>query len=175
MQTLRGGAEATFTSDCPEVEEVVVVQPFHEQNHTSRKAKSRFQTSYWWNYRRCAKLALMKVNIEHRHYRGREIVEQLICERLARLGQRRRITEAFVRVEETAQQSPPCSALFHLVTPGPDIVVQASDHSLAAAVMKADEQLHGCIDERERKQMRSRKGEFRPLRALPSKSAFAGR
>lgn len=94
----------------------------------------------------------MRVNIQHRHYRGQEAIEHVVQSHLKLLGQRRTITEAFVRLEENPAQSPACSVLVHLVTPGPDIVVQASDHSLAAAWMKADAKLHECIDARERKQ-----------------------
>ena len=111
----------------------------------------------------------MKINIQHRHYRGREAVEHLIRSRLERLGQRRTITEAYVRLEENPEQSPPCSVLVHLVTPGPDIIVQSSDHSLAAAVTKADEKLHACLNEREKKQStRINRASVRPLRAMPS-------
>ena len=94
----------------------------------------------------------MRAHIQHRHYRRIEAIEKVVRSGLEKLGQRRTITEAFVRLQESPEQSPACTVLVHLVTPGPDIVVQASEHSLAAAWMKADAQLHECIDARERKQ-----------------------
>jgi ribosome-associated translation inhibitor RaiA len=93
----------------------------------------------------------MKVNIQHRHNGNKEITERLVKSSLATIGQRRTITEAYVRIEERPELSPPVTVLAHLATPGPDIVVQASDHSLAAAISKVDEKIRGCIAEKERK------------------------
>ena len=111
----------------------------------------------------------MKVNIQHRHGGNKELTERLIKSSLSMIGQRRRITEAFIRIEERPELSPSVTMLAHLVTPGPDIVVQASDHSLAAAISKADQKIRTCIAEKERKIAdRSRRS---PLRSNPSRVA----
>jgi hypothetical protein len=93
----------------------------------------------------------MKVNIQHRHRGNKELTERLVRSSLNMIGQRRTITEALVRIEERPELSPPITVLAHLVTPGPDIVVQASDHSLAAAISKADQKIRTCITDKERK------------------------
>jgi hypothetical protein len=112
----------------------------------------------------------MKVNIQHRHYGNRELTDRLVRSSLALIGQRRTITEAFVRIEERPELSPPVTVLAHLETPGPDIVVQASDHSLAAAISKADEKIRTCIAEKERKiSSRSRRS---PLRSRPGQRSI---
>ena len=100
----------------------------------------------------------MKIKIQHRHYRGERALEELIRARLATMGQRRTITEACVELEENPQNSPPCTVVMHLATPGPDIVARASDYSLAAAVLKAEAKVHSCIDERERNRTRREQG-----------------
>ena len=93
----------------------------------------------------------MKVNIQHRHSGNKQVAEGLVRSRLAEIGQRRTITEAYVRIEERSEMSPSITVLAHLATPGPDIVVQASDHSVAAAIAKADEKIRMCIADKERK------------------------
>ncbi len=48
-----------------------------------------------------------------------------------------KIDEARVSLDRSLTESPPYSASFHLVTPGPDVIVSSSDHTLRAAVLKA--------------------------------------
>jgi hypothetical protein len=117
----------------------------------------------------------MKINIQHRHNRGERALDELIGARLAIIGQRRAIIEANVRVEENLQESPPCTVLMHLVTPGPDIVERASDHTLAAAVLKVEAKVHSCIDERERSRTRRGHGpSVRTVRGVEPGSLAAG-
>ena len=51
------------------------------------------------------------------------------------------IDEARVHLERSLTDSPPFSVSFHLVTPGPDVIVKATDHTLRAAVLKAFERM----------------------------------
>ncbi|MGZ8901702.1 MAG: hypothetical protein ACXW3Z_16545 [Limisphaerales bacterium] len=107
----------------------------------------------------------MKVNIQHRHRGDKELTERLVRSSLAVIGQRRTITEAYVRIEERPELSPSITVLAHLATPGPDIVVQASDHSPAAAIAKAEEKIRSCIADKERKI--ANRAQRSPLRARP--------
>ena len=116
-------------------------------------------------------MGVMKVNIQHRHQGNKELAERMVRSSLGMIGQRRTITEAFVRIEEKAELSPPITVLAHLVTPGPDIVVQASDHSLAAAISKADQKIRTCIADKERKI--TARSHRTPLRSRPGR-ALAG-
>jgi hypothetical protein len=117
----------------------------------------------------------MKIEIRHWHNRGERALEELIRARLAIIAERRAILEAHVRLEENPQQSPPCTVKMHLVTPGPDIVEQASDHSLAAAVLKAEAKVHSCIDQRERhRSHRAQGAPIRKTRGLEPRSFAAG-
>jgi hypothetical protein len=118
-------------------------------------------------------MSAMKVNIQHRHRGNREVTEGLVRTSLARIGQRRTITEAYVRIEERPEMSPSITVLAHLATPGPDIVVQASDHSVAAAIAKADEKIRMCIADKERKT--ASRAERTPLRSRPSRAAATTR
>lgn len=115
----------------------------------------------------------MKVSIQHRHTGNKELTDRLVRSSLAMIGQRRTITDAFVRIEERPELSPSVTVLAHLMTPGPDIVVQASDHSLAAAISKADEKIRTCIAEKERKIAdRARRS---PLRSRPGRAVASAR
>ena len=71
-----------------------------------------------------------------------------------------KIDEARVRLDRSLTESPPYSASFHLVTPGPDVIVSSSDHTLRAAVLKA----FCLIDEKieQRKTKRSKRREAAP-------------
>ena len=109
----------------------------------------------------------MKVNIQHRHRGNKEVTEELVRSSLATIGQRRTITEAYVRIEERPELSPAISVLAHLSTPGPDIVVQASDHSVAAAISKAHEMIRSVVAHKEKK-IASRV-ERSPVRATPGR------
>lgn len=115
----------------------------------------------------------MKVNIQHRHGGNKELTERLVRSSLAMIGQRRTITEAYVRIEERPELSPSVTVLAHLATPGPDIVVQASDHSVAAALSKADDKIRTCIEDKERKI--ANRSQRNPLRTRPGRGVASAR
>ncbi len=60
----------------------------------------------------------------------------------------RRIDEARASLELRPEMSPPFRVALHLVTPGPDFMAEAVDHTLRAALGKAIEELHGKIEDR---------------------------
>ncbi len=64
------------------------------------------------------------------------------------------IDEAKVRVEQRAEESPPFHVAIHLVTPGPDIIVEATDHTLRAAMLKSFEAIRIKMEHRHLKRAR---------------------
>lgn len=66
------------------------------------------------------------------------------------------IDEARVHLERSLTESPPFTASFHLVTPGPDVIVSSTDHTLRAAVLKAFERIMDKIGHRQSKRAHRR-------------------
>ena len=64
------------------------------------------------------------------------------------------IDEARVRMEQRADESPPFHVAIHLVTPGPDIIVEATDHTLRAAMLKSFVSIRIKLDHRHLKRTR---------------------
>lgn len=61
------------------------------------------------------------------------------------------IDEARVHLERSPGESPPFNASFHIVTPGPDVIVKSNDHTLRAAILKAFSGIAGKITHRRTK------------------------
>jgi ribosome-associated translation inhibitor RaiA len=61
------------------------------------------------------------------------------------------IDEARVRIERSLTESPPFSIHLYLVTPGPDVTVRATDHTLRAAMIKAFDRIRDKIGQRRAK------------------------
>ena len=64
------------------------------------------------------------------------------------------IDEAKVRMEHRATESPPFHVAIHLVTPGPDIIVEATDHTLRAAMLKSFEAIRIKLEHKHLKRAR---------------------
>lgn len=79
----------------------------------------------------------MKIILKHLNHRPSVSLTELLEKELAALAPDLRIDEARVWFERMADASPPFRVAFHLVTPGPDVMVEARDHTLRAALMKA--------------------------------------
>jgi ribosome-associated translation inhibitor RaiA len=60
-------------------------------------------------------------------------------------------------MERSLIESPPFTASFHLVTPGPDVIVKSTDHTLRAAILKAFQRIAGKIGHRKEKRVRRRR------------------
>ena len=73
-------------------------------------------------------------------------------EKLAALGKLLRIEEARIVVEKRVECSPAFRLSAHLVIPGPDIMVEAVDHTLRAALQKLDGLLFSRIEKKRFKQ-----------------------
>jgi ribosome-associated translation inhibitor RaiA len=77
--------------------------------------------------------------------------------RLAGIAGQRKIDAARVRLVRHRDQSPACQVTIHLVTPGPDLFADASDHTLQAAFDKALAELGGTLAQRAAKRARRHK------------------
>lgn len=98
----------------------------------------------------------MKLTLTHRnHYPTRSIIEMIESE-LKSLLPELQIDEARIHLERSLTQSPPFRASFHLVTPGPDVIVSSTDHTLRAAVLKAFQCIADKIEHRHTKRARRR-------------------
>ncbi|MEY4482565.1 MAG: hypothetical protein RL693_17 [Verrucomicrobiota bacterium] len=89
------------------------------------------------------KLTLTNIN----HVPSASLIEMLEAQ-LKSLQPDLQIDEARVRIEHLADQSPPFHMAIHLVTPGPDILVEAKDHTLRAAMLKSFEAISLKMDHR---------------------------
>jgi hypothetical protein len=98
----------------------------------------------------------MKITLTHRNHAPSVSILAMINAELKALEGELQIDAARVHLERSLTDSPPFSASFHLVTPGPDVIVQAADHTLHAAVLKAFEGLSGKIEHRKLKRARRR-------------------
>ncbi len=98
----------------------------------------------------------MKLTLSHRNHAPSKSILEMIENELKTLMPDLRIDEARVRLERSLTESPPFSVSFHLVTPGPDVIVKSSDHTLRAAVLKAFERIAGKIGHRQAKRVRRR-------------------
>jgi hypothetical protein len=95
----------------------------------------------------------MNLTLTHRNQPPSKSVLELIKAELKALEASLKIDEAIVHVERSLTDSPPFSISFHLVTPGPDIKVSASDHTQRAAVLKAFKLIEAKINHRDAKRM----------------------
>lgn len=93
----------------------------------------------------------MKLIVQHHHVRSTDELDSLIEERILDLEPRLQIDEANVRLECRHHESPPFSVRIHLTTPGPDVVVESCDHTIRAAMDKAQTALERKIHGRARK------------------------
>jgi ribosome-associated translation inhibitor RaiA len=72
-----------------------------------------------------------------------------------------RIEEAHVRIEYSRESSPPYKASAHLLIPGPDLRVEASDHTARTAFAKVMAQLKAGAVHRAARRVRKSFGERR--------------
>ena len=79
----------------------------------------------------------MKIILKHLHHNPSPSLLELLEKELEALSPDLRIDEARVLFERLADASPPFRVAMHLVTPGPDVMVETTDHTLRAALLKA--------------------------------------
>lgn len=78
----------------------------------------------------------MKLILQHRLHQPSPSFTALLEQEFAALSGRLRIDEARVLVERLPDASPPFRISAHLVTPGPDVFAEATDHTLRAVLHK---------------------------------------
>ena len=98
----------------------------------------------------------MKLTLTHRNHDPSDSIVGMIQQELQSLQPELQIDEARVHLERSLTDSPPFSASIHLVTPGPDVIVQAADHTLRAALVKAVAAVRDKIGHRNLKRARRR-------------------
>ena len=98
----------------------------------------------------------MKLTLTHRNHAPSKSIVEMIDKELKSLLPDLQIDEARVHLERSLTGSPPFNASFHLVTPGPDVIVKSNDHTLRAAILKAFQRIAGKIGHRHAKRIQRR-------------------
>jgi ribosome-associated translation inhibitor RaiA len=98
----------------------------------------------------------MKLIVTHRLHQPSPSFTALVEQRLESLRDALKIDEARVFIERRPGESPAFRVTAHLVTPGPDMLAEAFDHTLRAALGKMFGTLEARIDHR--RQKRARRG-----------------
>lgn len=101
--------------------------------------------------------ATMKLTLTHRNHAPSKSIVDMIDKELKSLEPNLQIDEARIHLERSLTDSPPFHASFHLVTPGPDVIVRSNDHTLRAAILKAFQRIAGKIGHRKEKRASRRK------------------
>jgi ribosome-associated translation inhibitor RaiA len=93
----------------------------------------------------------MKLILKHLHHSPSASFTALIEQHLDAIAKSLRIDEARIIIERRLEASPPFRISAHLVTPGPDVFAEATDHTLRAALLKAVGQIEARIEHRHHK------------------------
>ena len=109
----------------------------------------------------------MKFVITHRHHTPSPAFTALAEKRIESLREALQIDEAKVLVERRLEASPAFRISAHLVTPGPDVLAEAVDHTLRAALEKLITELENRIDHRHEKRARSARSHFKIGHQVP--------
>lgn len=113
----------------------------------------------------------MKLSVLHRFHEPSPSFSRALLRELETIGKQRRIDEAKVVVEQRQESSPAFHIAIHLVTPGPDLFAEASEHTLRAALQKSVNEIHRELFRRtSQRQQRRRSG---PVRATTGSTARA--
>lgn len=97
---------------------------------------------------------IMKITLKNLHHEPSPSLIELLEKELRALSTELQIDEARVIFERRLEGSPPFHVSFHLVTPGPDVEAETTDHTLRAALLKAFDALRSKIDHRHQKRAR---------------------
>ena len=113
----------------------------------------------------------MRINLQHLNVRSRDGLDRWVEEQILALSEARWTDEANVRLKCRSESSPPFAVHIHLVTPGPGLIAESSDHTLRAAFTKALTQLREAMTSRAAKRRRRLKSHS----SVPAASTRAGR
>lgn len=98
----------------------------------------------------------MKLTLQHVHVRSTDRLDSLLEERILALEHQVQIDEARVRLECQWHESPGFRVAIHIVTPGPDLLVEVNEHTLEAAIEKAVSALEKKIRSRAGNRLKKR-------------------
>jgi ribosome-associated translation inhibitor RaiA len=115
----------------------------------------------------------MKLTIKHHDLRSTDELDSLVEEQLLRITPRICVEEAVVALGCYRDRSPPYRAMIRIVTPGPDLEVEASDHTPVAAFRQAMNDLDQQLDRRGRNRARQGRSQRQQPRRL--RPPFASR
>ncbi len=113
----------------------------------------------------------MKLILQHANVRVTDHLDSWIEECLRDLLPLIRIEEARIRVEYCRESSPPFRASAHLMIPGPDLRVEATDYTARTAFAKVMAQLKAGAVDRAARRLRRGFGERRVPAFLQTGSA----
>jgi hypothetical protein len=114
----------------------------------------------------------MRIVLKHLLHKPSPSLLELLERELDALLPDLRVDEARVRFERLTDASPPFRVAIQLVTPGPDVMVETTDHTLRAALLKAFVAVRGRIAHRASK--RTRRREPAPSTALTRRRPAGG-
>lgn len=109
----------------------------------------------------------MKLTLQHLDVRSTHTLDAWVENQIFSLEKRLQIDEAQVRLVRRPEGSPAYAVHVHLVTPGPDVMAEAEDHTLRAAVAKAMKGVRDKITQRSAKRHQRRASGL----ALPANAA----
>lgn len=120
----------------------------------------------------------MKLNIKYSGFASNDQLDGWIEDQMLPLEARLLVEEASVTLSVDRDKSPPFQIGIAVVTPGPDLLVEASGHTIRAAFTAALVSLHRNLDRRDRNRIRRKRDVARPLAlrsALPARAGIAAR
>lgn len=106
----------------------------------------------------------MRLNVQHLNIRSLDKLDSWVEKQIFALGRARQIDEANIRLVREENASPAYRVNVHLVTPGPDVFAESSDHTLRAAFTKAMKQLRDQITGRASKRLQRIKSNLKARR-----------
>jgi ribosome-associated translation inhibitor RaiA len=115
----------------------------------------------------------MRLNVQHLNIRAPGELLPWVEKQILALGETRQIDEANIRLVRHEDASPAYQVNVHLVTPGPDVFVEARDHTVRGAFTKVMTELREQIALRASKRSERRRSNLcePPHRAQSAKSA----
>ncbi len=102
----------------------------------------------------------MRLNVQHFSIASTDALNSWVEQQVLALGRLRQIDEANVKLVCHPETSPAYQVKVHLVTPGPDVFAEGTDHTLRAAFTKVMSQLRETIASREAKRSRKAKSQL---------------
>ncbi len=102
----------------------------------------------------------MRLNVQHFSIAYTDALNSWVEQQVLALGRLRQIDEANVKLACHPEISPAYQVKVHLVTPGPDVFAEGTDHTLRAAFTKVMSQLREKIANREAKRSRKDKSQL---------------